>query len=209
MCFSAKISFLSSALLLIVGILSLKNIKKNSHVFFALIPILFSLQQFAEGFVWVTEPDTFFNTLFAYIYLGFAMFVWPVWMPLSLFYLEKIQTRRRIIFGLFLTGIAWGCFVIWHALTHNIFVQLNQNHVRYIVSLNENKRSLLTLIYLIPGTGPFFISSIPFMSILGATLVVSCFLTYIIWYKFFISLWCFFAAVMSMFVLFLIKKEKV
>lgn len=208
MCFSAQISFLSSALLVIIGLFAINRISDKKQILLALIPLLFSLQQFAEGIVWLTEPNSFTNIIFAYIYLTFAMIVWPLWMPISLLVLEKIKNRKIILMCLLAVGILWSIFAITQAFIRDLVVNLGQSHVNYMISSLDNYRGLLTLIYLIPGTLPFFVSSIKNSYIIGLALVISCLLSYVIWYNFFISLWCFFAALLSIIVLFVIDNVK-
>ena len=54
MCFSATASFGASTILMGAGIVTLKMVKDPKQIMFASIPILFSIQQFTEGFVWLT-----------------------------------------------------------------------------------------------------------------------------------------------------------
>ena len=49
MCFSSTASFTSASLLLVVGGLALSQRPKRREVAYALIPVLFGLQQLLEG----------------------------------------------------------------------------------------------------------------------------------------------------------------
>lgn len=58
MCFSSIASFAASGILVVVGIASIKKVEYPSQLMFAGIPILFSGQQFTEGFVWLALNDS-------------------------------------------------------------------------------------------------------------------------------------------------------
>lgn len=53
MCFSATASFTSSAIIGVIGVLTLAKSNQPKEWLFASIPLLFALHQFAEGAVWL------------------------------------------------------------------------------------------------------------------------------------------------------------
>ncbi len=53
MCFNANASFGASAVIGVIGILALRKVKNPSHYAFAGIPLLFAIQQFVEGVLWL------------------------------------------------------------------------------------------------------------------------------------------------------------
>lgn len=53
MCFSATASFTASAVLGITGIATLRQVKFKSLIFLACLPLLFAIQQFNEGLIWL------------------------------------------------------------------------------------------------------------------------------------------------------------
>ena len=55
MCFSAEVSFVAAASLVPAGGLAVRKAWQTdrSYVPFAILPVLFGLQQLAEGMVWV------------------------------------------------------------------------------------------------------------------------------------------------------------
>lgn len=75
MCFSAGASFSAGAVLAVIGAASLKQVQRPSQIAFASIPMLFSIQQVAEGVLWVTLPDPSAITtqhVATYMFLFFA-----------------------------------------------------------------------------------------------------------------------------------------
>ena len=57
MCFSATASFTAGSVLSAVGIATIMKAERKSEVPFAMIPLLFGVQQFIEGVVWLTLRD--------------------------------------------------------------------------------------------------------------------------------------------------------
>ena len=54
---------------------------------FASIPLVFAAQQATEGVVWLTIDGSAHATvhrLAVFAFLGLALVVWPIWLPLSL-----------------------------------------------------------------------------------------------------------------------------
>jgi hypothetical protein len=97
MCFSARASFVASALLLAIGAVTLRSAStpgQRDKLPLAAAPLLFGVQQACEGVVWLGLPDPSAgpgwdgspSTLVlgaALSYLFFAYAFWPVWMPLA------------------------------------------------------------------------------------------------------------------------------
>jgi hypothetical protein len=53
MCFCATVNFAGSAVLGVVGVAALLEVKHRRELLFAALPSLFALHQFTEGFVWL------------------------------------------------------------------------------------------------------------------------------------------------------------
>jgi hypothetical protein len=49
MCFSAGASFGAGIILAVISVASLKKVKHTPHNFFAIIPLIFCIQQISEG----------------------------------------------------------------------------------------------------------------------------------------------------------------
>ena len=135
MCFSAGASFGASALLLGVGIGTIKKTQSSRMLAFASVPILFGVQQLSEGILWLsfTNPElvSWQNTSIL-IFLLFALVIWPVWTP----------------------------FAVW------------------------------------------------LMKLFGWTIIGSLILSYIFYFHYVVSVWCFFAAVLSVLIFFVIVYNK-
>jgi hypothetical protein len=58
MCFSATANFVGSGVLGAVGVVTLTKVKHRRELLFALLPTLFAVHQFIEGFVWLGLDGT-------------------------------------------------------------------------------------------------------------------------------------------------------
>lgn len=57
MCFSAGASFGASAILVVIGVASLRKVQTRAHLPFAAIPLLFGIKQAFEGVLWLMLGD--------------------------------------------------------------------------------------------------------------------------------------------------------
>ena len=106
MCFSAEASFTAAALLIPLGGLAVVRAAKVAPKYTPLcaLPLLFGLQQAMEGMVWVAGggPDAAWVERFSLAYMFFSWIAWPVWVPVSVYFLEP--PRRRPLYIAFAVG---------------------------------------------------------------------------------------------------------
>jgi hypothetical protein len=119
MCFSATASFSSSVVIGAMGIYSIKSVTHTHQKYLAAIPLLFAVQQFSEGFVWLTlnhELDLKYQDFFTQSFLSFAWIIWPILVPFALYKFEfggkGLPSSKRSathpswrVFGLFLAYV--------------------------------------------------------------------------------------------------------
>jgi len=103
MCFSIEASFLTGAVLLPAGVYCIRTSLQQDRRYLglAVMPLIFSIQQALEGFVWLglrrDDPDL--ARLASLGFLFFAMVFWPCWMPLSVLKLASGRWTRRVLGG--------------------------------------------------------------------------------------------------------------
>lgn len=91
MCFSAGASFGAGIVLSAIGMASIKNVKSLPQLVFASIPLMFAAQQITEGLLWITLRDPSFVSIqknLTYVFLFLAQVTWPVWIPISILFLD-------------------------------------------------------------------------------------------------------------------------
>lgn len=211
MCFSAGASFIAGTVLGVAGIVAIKKAKGTSFLTLACIPLLFSIQQMTEGFVWLTFTNSFFlvgHRFFVYTFLTFALFVWPTMLPLSVFLIEENKKRRKILFGILLFGIALSLFMLYCLVFQNISANIKFLHIYYDVDYSVELPVFKNVVYIIPTVIPPFVSSMKKMKIFGGTIVLSFLITSLLFNENVVSVWCFFAAIISIIILYIVWKDK-
>lgn len=200
MCFSASASFGAGAVLTLIGVASILKVKHPSHMLFASIPLIFAVQQTAEGFLWKTLPIPAYGAAqvtFTYIFLFFALVVWPVWVPLAVLRLEKRPHRRNILRVLAVAGILVGAYLGYCLYTYPVHAAIVGYHVDYTLDFPQNFKYANTILYGLATVGPQFVSPVKRMWVLGLAVGISYIISAIFYEHYVLSVWCFFASVIS------------
>ncbi len=210
MCFSATASFVTGTVLLGGGAASVKSVIKPSQIPFALIPLLFAVQQFCEGFVWLSlkNPDsTNFKTVFVYTFLVFAQVIWPIWVPFSFWRLEKNKKRKKILSAFLVIGAIVSVYLAWCLINFPVEAYISSGNISYNLQYPHTGTYILGVFYFIPIVISPFISSVKYVNIIGALIFATLLITEIFYTGHIVSVWCYFAAVISIGVLFIMRKE--
>jgi hypothetical protein len=191
------------------GIISVRQVRKPAHLIFAGIPLLFGIQQFFEGVVWLSLSDTTLTGWHApakYAFLFFAQAIWPFWIPLAFLLIEPAPERRRIIGYFLLAGILVSLLLAYRLLFSTAAAHIDGCHIAYDIA---TPRTLLIV------TGGLYIAAIvvaPFFSswkkaiLLASVNVVSLVVTQLFFEVWLVSVWCFFAAVQSVLVILVMRE---
>jgi len=138
MCFSASISFGASALLGAAGGVAIKKAKTIPMKVFALTPLLFGIQQFSEGIVWMSlnnpgsEFSEFWLSKSVYTFLFFAWVIWPIFIPAFTILLEKNQERKKILKGLLVNGVIVSTILVYVVFSYSVEAETSSYHIQYI-----------------------------------------------------------------------------
>jgi len=200
MCFSAEASFAGGVIISAIGIATIRKVHKPSQILFATIPLFFGFQQITEGLLWVTLPLTEYENLrhiSTYTFLIMAQVIWPVMIPLSVLFMEESEKKKKILFTLLITGASLSVYYSFCLLTFNVFPQIQGYHIFYDNNFPKSLSILSFIIYLIATITPLFVSSIKRTHMLGILMTLSCLVTGIFFTQFLLSVWCFFAALIS------------
>jgi len=204
MCFSASASFSAGIILSGIGVASLKKVKQPSEIPFASIPLIFAVQQFCEGMLWLslTNPDyAHFQSAGTYLFLFFAQIVWPVWVPLSILLLAKKENRKRIAKIVVVIGAIVSAYLAFCLFNYNVTAKIIGSHISYKQDYPNALARYGGVLYVIATIVPAFLSRVKLMWTIGAAILVSYIITEIFYANYIVSVWCFFAAVISVAVL--------
>jgi hypothetical protein len=214
MCFSAEASFAGGIALTAIGAVTIKKVEQPSHMAFAAVPILFGVQQLSEGVVWLALSDPAyaqFQQAGTNIFLFIARVLWPVAMPFAVLMMEEKSEKRKMIRAMLLLGSVVAVYYSYCLLFLNVTPNISGNHIQYISDYPESLAIPVFIIYFIASLTPLFVSSIKGTKIFGALFIVSALVTGIAFTEYLTSVWCFFAAVVSVAVYGIvneIKKER-
>jgi hypothetical protein len=200
MCFSASVSFGAGVVLSIIGVASIKKVQQPSQIPFASIPFIFAIQQISEGFLWITLSHAEYSELRflpMYTFLFFAQFLWPTWVPVSLLLLEKEEKRKTILRIIVIIGVVVSLYHAYSMLSHPIHAEILGYHISYFQPHLKKLSLYFGLLYAIATILPSFTSSIKWMWSLGIAVIISYIITAIFYSDYVVSVWCFFASIIS------------
>lgn len=211
MCFSAEASFAGGIVISAIGIVTIREVHKPSQLIFASIPLFFGLQQIVEGSLWLTIPNPEFVNLQkigTYIFLIMADFLWPTIIPMSVLLMEENGKRKRILKILLAMGITLSLYYAYCLFFFNVTPQIMGYHIQYNSTFPKSLSMPAFIIYLIVTITPLFVSGIKRTHMLGILMFLSCLVTAIFFTQYLTSVWCFFAALISAVIFWILKDSK-
>ncbi|MFO0966476.1 MAG: DUF6629 family protein [Gemmataceae bacterium] len=209
MCFSATASFAVSAALAPAGAYCLwRAARVNLRLIpFAALPLFFGAQQLCEGLVWhgLDHGDAELTRDASLAYLFFAVPFWPFWVPFSLFWAE---TRSRVrAFLLLMTSVAlaylWLYAQIVAAPAQWLTTEVLGHSIHYefgsLPAFAVIPQAAWRIVYLVLICIPFLATRPGGVSARAAAVLVAAafVVAYLFFWATFISVWCFFAAALS------------
>ncbi len=198
MCFSPTASFVSSAVIGTIGVATLRHVREPRTILFAATPMLFALHQFGEGLVWLGlegRIGPIARDHAAFLFTLYAQGLLPFLMPLAVLLMEPGGWRRKAIMGLTAIGAVaalWDSYGLIF-LPSRVFVE--QNSIAY---RNVMTGSLaISLLYILATCGALLLSRYRTVRWYGILNVIVLTIVELVKAETFASVWCFYAALMS------------
>lgn len=213
MCFSATASFTASALLVSTGIFSTITAYRHNkpYLFLALIPIIFGIQQSIEGLIWLklNAEQLSCLSLYPYAYLFFAYYFWPFYFPSCVYMIEENALRKKILRRLIVAGALLGTVIYLPILLE--IIPIKTQVVEHSIHYETYQSATLIWLYSIGYVSILVLSllcaSSRKINLLGFITLFSAIASYC-WYIYaFTSVWCFFSAVLSIYIAYLIYTQ--
>jgi hypothetical protein len=202
MCFSAVASFAGGAALTLIGAATIRRNKEPARMLFAAIPLVFGVQQLAEGVVWLAlqspMPDSVLQAG-VYVFLIAAVVIWPTMVPLAILLAERSPSsvRRWIQRALLAVGLVVSASYGIGLLTWPVKAVIQQAHVLYTIDSMPYYAEVAALAYLVATIPPLFAAGDKRIWCFGGVILLAYLVTYIAFSAYLVSVWCFFAAVAS------------
>ena len=209
MCFSAEASFIAAAGTGSIGLATFNRERSTSLRWLALAPGFFALQQASEGLVWLHLNGNIeaapLSRIAQYIYLMFAMVFWPTYAPLAVTMSEKVRFRRILCSLIVVVGLLVSVFNAFQLVISSEAPAVLGHSIKYGYG---DGYFPWRLTYGIVSMIPLFISSLRKMWLLGGLALMGFVVADALYYEAFISVWCFYAAVLSIILYFILKDNE-
>jgi hypothetical protein len=198
MCFSATASFVAGTTLSVIGVATITKVKQRSELPFALIPLLFGIQQIIEGVIWLTfsHDAPLLKQTMTYIYSMFSHVLWPIYVPFAFRVLETTPWRRAAMLWFQAAGLAVGLYLLYFIVTRPVVAEIIGQHIVY-----DSPHFFIVPVILLYVAATCFtgtVSSHTFVRLFGGLALLSFIATYFFAANALVSVWCFFAAVLSL-----------
>ena len=216
MCFSATASFVTAGLLVPSGLYGAAFALRHDRRYLPLasFPLMFGIQQFVEGGLWLAlGGSTAIGVDTAALgFLAFAYFLWPFYVPLAARSIEVHAERRRLFVVLALFGFALGASLYLPLLVHRewITVTLSKGSILYgpmLIYDGYVPRSVIRAFYALIVSVPLLFSSVDSVRVFGMLILFSVVGSAIAYAYAFVSVWCFFAALLSLVVIAIVRRS--
>ncbi len=225
MCFSATASFVAAGVTGTIGLIALVRAPTLRHIPFAAIPIVFGLQQFVEGHIWLRLEAVEALGVLPSIYAFFAEALWPLLIPISVLLIEPDMRRRYAMIFLAILGALFFVGFSMVALNGLYTAQIEGDCIRYTICFEWSSRyslypfstartieisglSWLVLPYALATIGALLIASRPSVRWFGYASGFGLVLAAFVQRTALVSVWCFFAAVAALLVVIAIEHER-
>ncbi len=179
------------------GALTLKAARRPRELPLAAIPLLFAIQQLIEGVIWLTfrVDAPLLNAVMSHVYSFFSHVLWPIYVPVAVLLIEPPGLRRRALVAFVAIGIAVGAYLLYVLAAFGVVSRPTGQHIEY-VSPHFFAAVVMTL-YLMSTTASPILSTHRMVKVFGVLALLSFGGVYFFYATWFISVWCFFAAILS------------
>jgi hypothetical protein len=214
MCFTAVASFTTAALLIPLGIYASNIAWREDSRYLALtvVPIVFGLQQSIEGMEWLSlkSNQTDMIRFLALVFLFFAYGFWLVCPSLAMWIIDRRPEVKPRFLAIALIGFLFGASMYLPLLIHPdwLTVVIRQNSIAYQTQMIYDRflsRDTVHLIYLVIVLCPLYLSNLDRIRVLAGLIALSMIASLYFFNYAFVSIWCFWVALLSLYIVYLVK----
>lgn len=129
-------------------------------------------------------------------------------IPLSVLFMEKNKKRKKALWFLLILGALLSLHYAFCLLTFPVSPQITGYHIQYNSEFPMSVALYAFAVYLTVTIVPLFISSIQKTHLLGCLMFLSCAVSAIFFTQYLTSVWCFFAAIISGVIFWILRNSK-
>ncbi len=209
MCFSATANFVGSAVLGGIGVATLTEVKHRRELLLAAVPWLFAVHQFTEGFVWLGLDHRLSATVAhdaGAAYVLYAQGLLPFLLPMSVLLIEPTLHRRRRMLSFTILGGALALYILWGLIADPLQIFVRNHSIVYLNAITTTM--VVAVIYVIATCGALLFSGFRDLRIFGWLNVVGLIVVMLIRSYAFTSIWCAYAALVSIVLYFFFRRSR-
>jgi hypothetical protein len=208
MCFSAPASFVAGSVLSAAGVATIRLTSRRAEIPFAAVPLFFGIQQLIEGGIWLSfHNDSLFpNKALTILYSLFSHVFWPIFIPFAVGLLETEPWRKKALVICQIAGVSVGLFLLYFLIQFPVTSEVLGKHIAYD-SPHFYKPEVMAL-YLFATCASSMFSSNRVIQVFGGLSLITFVSAYVIHAETMFSVWCFFAAILSLVVYFYFRQAR-
>lgn len=210
MCFSATASFVASGVLATIGVATLRHVREPRALLFAAVPLLFAGHQFCEGLVWLAFHGMLGRVALDHavlLFMLYALGVLPTLMPAAVALMEPPGWRRIAIVGLTIAGAFVCAWNIAGLILFPIHAFVEHFSIAYRNAMTSNM--IVSVVYILATCGALLLSSHRVVRTYGVVNVVGLTIVHLVKGYAFASVWCFYAAILSVMLYWQFNRRKI
>ncbi len=200
MCFSATASFTAGTALSVVGGLTVRKSRGKIELPIAMVPLLFGIQQLTEGVLRIslTRDLPALKTVATYVYSMFSHVLWPIFVPFAILMVEASRRRKQALGVFQALGLAVGLYLFYFLLRYPVTAQVHGRSITY-----DSPHFYIfgvIVVYLFATCVSGLFSTHRCINAFGVLAFVLAIAAYQVSVTTFVSVWCFYAAILSLLV---------
>jgi hypothetical protein len=166
----------------------------------ALVPLLFGVQQLSEGALWVSLRNDLplLKAWATYIFSAFSHVLWPIFVPFAILLVETSRRRMKALAVFQVMGLGVGLYLLYFIVRFPVTARVEGRSIFY--DSPHFFIGAVLVVYLLATCVSGLFSSHRCVNVFGVLAFVLAVAAYQVSVKTFVSVWCFFAAVLSLLV---------
>ena len=198
MCFSATASFTAGTALIAVGGLTVHKSRGKVELPLALIPLLFGVQQLSEGVLWLSlrHDLPLLKSLATYTFSMFSHVLWPIFVPFAILLVETRRRRKTALSVFQMLGLSVGLYLLYFIVRFPVTAHVHGHSIFY--DSPHFYIGAVLMVYLLATCVSGLFSSHWCINVFGVLAFVLAIVAYQVSVATFVSVWCFYAAVLSL-----------
>ena len=166
-----------------------------------MVPALFGIQQLLEGGIWLSlhgqlpVDSCISGAALTQAFTWFSQVFWPLFIPLAVGIMEPVARRRWAIAVMGMAGLTVAMLLLSFMQSSPVTAHIAGPHITY--DFSHRYVWAATFLYLAGTCVSPLLSSYRSVRLFGLVALASAVLTYAVFETWFISVWCYFAGLMS------------